>query len=848
MSDLVVADPYRSGMLRSFGPLYYLGGIPWFFRHLRMEDHSVERIQRAAALGPVVYVLHTRSMVDWLALNRVLLDRGLPLPMFTNGVDGTRWMPVPDAWRATRRRLGEPAPADPLASGWLSRLIATQKPVCLFLAPQRDLRDLVVRRDEPDPLPALMAAQGLTGQPIQVVPIVVIWDRAPAAARTEVGRFLLGTADNPGWLGKLFTLATSAGDALVQAGEPIALPEYIHRYAAEPEHRRLRGIRLALRRYLYREARVVRGPRSRPFAQVRRTVLESREIADLVRREAAATDQAPEALRRKVAATYDKLAARFSFRITRMAAAATRFIWNRIYSGIDVRPEDLDRIRSALRDGTPVLVPAHRSHLDYLLISSLLFDSDIVIPHIVAGENLSFWPLGAIFRGCGAFFIKRSFSGDRIFPVVFERYLRELMHMEVPVEFFIEGGRSRTGKLLPPKLGVMGMVVDAASDARADREVTFLPIYIGYEQIAEERVYARELSGAKKQKESVQQVVKAGKVLFQRYGKVYLRVGDPLTAREICGPDDWTTLPRPRRQERLMAAAERLMYRINREALALPTSLVALAILAHDRRGLRHADLRQRVERLRAFLATAGVREGGGVEHVDAILDEALQRFLAGKMLLAIEEAGERVYSIVPERRTTLEYYKNAVLHAFAPAAYYAAAVRALRSAEVDVTEVSRLFTVQQFLLRYEFMLDPDADLGELERRAVAALVSYGALRTEGERILVADPLRVSEIANLTANLLESYLLVLRTSHGRGAVDGKELARVCLAHGKALLAVGEIVRSEALNLQNLENAVRALREDGVLHGEGRVTLVEETAGSYREDLSLLLQLDERSRI
>ena len=296
-----------------------------------------------------------------------------------------------------------------------------------------------------------------------------------------------------------------------------------------------------------------------------------------------------------------------------------------------------------------------------------------------------------------------------------------------------------------------------------------------------------------------------------------------------------------------MAAAERVMYRINREALALPTSLVALAILAHDRRGLRHTDLRERVGRLRAFLATAGVREGGGVEHVEAILDEALQRFLSGKMLLAIEESGERVYSIVPEHRTTLEYYKNAVLHAFAPAAYYAAAVRALRAVEVDVDEVSRLFTVQQFLLRYEFMLDPDADLQELEQRAVAALVSYGALKLDGERVLVADPLRVSEIANLTANLLESYLLVLRTSHSRGAVEGKELARMSLAHGKALLAVGEIVRSEALNLQNLENAVRALREDGVLQGEGRLSLVEDTAGSYRQDLCLLLQLEDAAR-
>ncbi|MFN7147083.1 MAG: 1-acyl-sn-glycerol-3-phosphate acyltransferase, partial [Myxococcota bacterium] len=438
----------------------------------------------------------------------------------------------------------------------------------------------------------------------------------------------------------------------------------------------LKMLRLALRRWLYRESRVVRGPRSRPYGWVRRQVLESRQIGELVRRENAATGKAPEQLRAEVAKTYDKIAARFSFPTIRVLAAVCRLIWNRIYSGIDVRPQDMDRIREALRTGTPVLVPCHRSHLDYLLLSSLLYEHDVVIPHIVAGDNLSFWPLGAIFRRSGAFFIRRSFTGDRVFPVVFARYLQELVHMEVPVEFFIEGGRSRTGKLLPPKVGVLGMVLDGAAEAtRADRDVTFLPIYIGYEQIAEETAYARELSGARKEKESVQQVVKATGVLKNRYGKVYLRVGEPLTAREIFAGEDWRALSKDRRHEILMSAGERILHRINAEAVALPTAIVALAVLAHPRRGLRHAELRARVERVRTFLRSAGVAEGGGMDHVDGILEEALSRFAKNRMVTALEEEHGRVSSIVPERRMTLEYYKNTVLHAFAPAAFYAGAV-----------------------------------------------------------------------------------------------------------------------------------------------------------------------------
>ncbi|MDP2312989.1 MAG: 1-acyl-sn-glycerol-3-phosphate acyltransferase [Pseudomonadota bacterium] len=844
--DATAPDSFRSAMLPAFGPAFYLLGLPLFFRTLRMEDHSAERIRRAAERGPVVYVLHTRSVVDWLALNRVLVGAGLPLPVFTNGVESTFWMPLGDQWRALARRFRGETPAfDPMSSGWLADCIASGRPTCLFLQPQRDLRDLVVRRDEPDPIAALLDAQARTERPVQVVPIVVIANRSPEPAQREVGSFLIGLEDIPGSLGKLAAIATQ-GTALVQAGEAIPLTEYVARYKDEPPARRLKMLRLALRRWLYREARVVRGPRARPYDHVRRVVLESREVRDLVVAESAATGKPPEKLRAEVARQYDRIAARFSFPAVRLFAALCKQIWNRIYSGIDVREEDLDRIREALRKGTPILVPCHRSHLDYLLISSLLFERDVVIPHIVAGDNLSFWPLGSIFRRSGAFFIRRSFAGDRVFPVVFARYLKELVHMEVPVEFFIEGGRSRTGKLLPPKVGVFGMLMDAAASVtRADREVSFLPIYIGYEQIAEERAYARELSGARKEKESVQQVVKATGVLRQRYGKVYLRVGEALTARDIAGGEDWAKLSKDRRHELLLAGGERLLHRINTEAVALPTAIVALAILAHARRGLRHAELQARVERLRAFLAAANVQEGGGMSHVDGIIEEALRRFVGGRMLTALEEEHGRVYSIVPERRVTLEYYKNTVLHAFAPAAFYASAVRALGNESVDRAAVSRLFRLQQFLLRYEFVLDPDVNEDTLEARAIHGLAAYGALSTDGE-LRVVDRGRVGEIANLVANFLESYQLVLRAAKAaKGPVSAKDLPRDALTFGKTLLAVDEITRPESLNLVNLENAVRAFAEDGVLRRlpDGRLELVPDLATPYVEALGQLLGVD-----
>ncbi|MFN7147754.1 MAG: hypothetical protein ACK4YP_28550, partial [Myxococcota bacterium] len=184
--------------------------------------------------------------------------------------------------------------------------------------------------------------------------------------------------------------------------------------------------------------------------------------------------------------------------------------------------------------------------------------------------------------------------------------------------------------------------------------------------------------------------------------------------------------------------------------------------------------------------------------------------------------------------------------HAFAPAAFYAGAVRALGAETVDRAAVARLFRLQQFLLRYEFVLDPDVDEETLETRAIRGLEAYGALTADGDTLRVADKARVGELANLVANFLESYLLVLRTAkNARGPIAAKDLSREALTFGKTLLAVDEITRPEALNLVNLENAVRSFAEDGVLRrqADGRLELVPDLAASYVETLGKLLLLE-----
>ena len=694
----------------------------------------------------------------------------------------------------------------------------------------------------PDPIDVLLEAQRRSDRPIQVVPVVVIWKRRPQAARSEVQRFVLGAEEEPGPLQKLAIVASRSSDAIVQAGQPVSMQELLERLDGEPPRRQARAARLLLRRYLWRESHTIRGPRIRPYSWVRRNVLSSPEVKDVVRVEAAETGKPPAVVQAQVERMLDKMSARMSFPFVKFADHFCRFLFTRIFNGVDMRPEDAERVREALRAGTPIIVPCHRSHLDYILISWIFYQNDLHIPHVCAGDNLSFWPLGAILRRVGGFYIKRSFKGERLFPVVFERYMRQLIRDGFPIEFYLEGGRSRTGKLLPARHGVLGMVLDSANNLRKDRDVTFLPMAICYEQIAEAGVYARELSGEDKKAEDIGQVVKAGKVLGQRYGKVYLRVGEPLAARDVFDeqPEEWQDLSRESRREALQRTGERLMYRIAQKMIILPTGLLATVLLAQSRPNVRIGELRPRGSRFLALLRRKGAPGTDRDLLGDDVIRSALRRFVRSRYIQRLDDDETPRVRVVPDARISLEYYKNATIHFLAPASLLATCVRAsLRRGELDLPAVLLDFQSLVFLLRYELPFDPEASLDDLGAEALEDLVLYGAIANgEDGSYTVANAGWLDELSELTRNFIESYHLVLRALSALRERDAtrRDFVKQIQAWGRPRLGADELLRPEALSNVNLKNAWKAFREDGIAvprtDGSG-IELDEDSVATYR---------------
>ena len=209
-APIPTASRFRSRMRRQFGWLYYLTGMGFLLRRIGLEDHSAEAIRRASERGPVVYILHTRSRLDWLALNRALNGRRLPLARFSNGMRSTIWAPfraaVKEWWQALRYRVKHGAPPNPIECGWLTNVVAAGMPTALFLLAGRSIKSSIKReRNRPehfDPIEALMDAQAKSKEPIQLIPVVVAWQRRPEVARTQVGQFIMGSQDEPGPLSR----------------------------------------------------------------------------------------------------------------------------------------------------------------------------------------------------------------------------------------------------------------------------------------------------------------------------------------------------------------------------------------------------------------------------------------------------------------------------------------------------------------------------------------------------------------------------------------------------------------------------------------------------------------------
>lgn len=756
------------------------------FEPVVLSPDSLERLQKAAARGTLLYVARTLSLLEFWCWRHILTQAGLPLPVAVHGL--------------TRR-------ASPTL---FSRLLGSGRAVFYFLRKGQRVR-APQGFDGQYETAFLAAATGANGRPVLAVPLLLVWRDATMRDSTRPWlELVLGAQEEPrtGW--RLFQLLRRRNRAEAIVAEPIdlgALAQETSELRPEVSARRLR---FELSGAIERARRTRLGPPRKSTRRLRQEILRSRRMRTAL--DEAARDMGHKTAALRAKAYLREVAANMKPWFLLVARRVLARVFRRIYEGVEVDMAGLERLRAAAHKGPLILVPSHRSHVDYLVLTYVLTDYGIAPPLIAAGANLSFFPLGFLFRRGGAFFLRRSFGGNRLYTAVFREYVRKMLKEGYSIEFFIEGGRSRTGKLLQPKLGLMGIIVDvvAAGEVKGAQVV---PISIAYDKVIEERAYADELSGGEKKREDLGAFLRVRHVLASNYGRLYLNFDEPFALDDemvaIRESETRDGEGDPGRRLVVQRIAHRVLWGITRSSVVTPTALVAAALLATGRRGVARDAFVQNARYLLARARAASAAGAGGrlaaslMDEADDLpvtaLDRAIELLQADGDLQIRGTAGAPMVVIPEERRLHLDYYRNSALHALVAEALLATALLAVRQ-HGEGDEMARQRTLElSRLLKNEFVYEVGRPFGDIFDRTWERLQEDGTLD---------DPKRLRLLAGLVRDFVESYVV---TAMGLASKGGHTNERELLELGERLYLEGTVTRREALSKSNFSNALDALR-------------------------------------
>ncbi|HUJ24538.1 MAG TPA: 1-acyl-sn-glycerol-3-phosphate acyltransferase, partial [Myxococcales bacterium] len=630
---------------------WLLGGL---FDAVPFPADAVPQLQKLSQQATLVYVLRSSSLLHLLYFNFTFWKLGLPLARAATGLGYRIFAPFA-RWYLGGRQVRAPDGGE-VAN--VVEAVRQGESAMIFLRAPRTLPTAVTAK-MPDPFPALVALQReRPDKPVALIPLTFLWRKRPKRLGGSWRDALFGDPEEPGAIRTFLGYLRGRKSSYVKVGETVLLSDVdAMQRESEPERvaRRVRGW---VHQHLARETRVVTGP---PLKRAERVIEET--LRDMSLRKALAEiagekKRAPESVEREARRDLREIAARYNGFVVDLLKIVLTFIFNKIYDGVDVDEAGMKRLVEASHKGPLVLCPCHKSHIDYMILSYICDNYGLQPPHVAAGDNLNFWPVGRLLRAGGAFFIRRSFKGDRIYSATMGAYVKRLLQDGFTQEFFVEGGRSRTGKLLPPKFGMLTLEVDAwLTGVKPD--AYFAPISVSYEKIVEQRAYQHELLGGEKQKEDARALLGATSVLRSRYGRITIRADEPISLAGLFrerGIDPKAVTP-DEKKKLVQQLGLRISAGINAAAPLAPIGLLSAVLLSHDRRALSEIEVLDRAH----FLYNAALDCGARAEKefpLPLVL-RALESLSADGTLGRHEAGGERFYSVPEDKRLVLDYHKN---------------------------------------------------------------------------------------------------------------------------------------------------------------------------------------------
>ncbi|MGP1939196.1 MAG: glycerol-3-phosphate 1-O-acyltransferase PlsB [Arsenophonus sp. ET-DL9-MAG3] len=674
---------------------------------------------------------------------------------------------------------------------------------------------------------------------IQVLPVSIMFGRAPGREGQESApslRLLNG-------IQKFFAVIWLGRDSFIRFSPTVSLRQIADEYGAD----KIIANKLArvARIHYSRQRLAAVGPKLPVRHDLFNKLLTSKVIEKAVEDEAKGKKISIEKAKHNAITIMEEIAANFSYEAIRITDRILSWTWNRLYQGINV--QYAERVRQLAQDGHEIVyIPSHRSHMDYLLLSYVLYHQGLVPPHIAAGINLNFWPAGQIFRHLGAFFIRRSFKGNKLYSTIFREYLSELFTRGYSIEYFIEGGRSRTGRLLEPKTGTLSMTLQAM--LRGDScQITIIPIYIGYEYVLEVATYAKELKGEEKEKESFFSMLR-GLCKLRKLGQCYVNFGQPIALTQYLNKH----IPEWRRSINIIEPqhpiwlnstvtqlANKIMVRINNAAAVNAVNLYSMVLLASRQRALTREQLIEQIECYLQLLRNIPYSKDTTIPNKTAeqLLKEALK---LNKFRIERDNIGD-IIMFSCKNAILMTYYRNNVMHLLVLPSLVVNIIlhnQNIQRQDIDyqVTLIYPFLKAELFM-RYSIEELPksiDILLIELVRQQLILLTSDGFITINPTRIHV-----IQLLAAVTKEMLQRYAIALsllssipEISKGMLEKESRILAqRLSLLHG--------MNAPEFFDKAVFSTLVNTLKQENYINGEKDAIIIANAKLLYRIFVKLI---------
>ena len=801
------------------------------FVDIKVEPEQLREQLPEVQEGAVCYVMEDYGISNALILEEACEQVGMPSPMKSmpgNPLGRKR------AYVALSRRHAEKfSPKGPAAgktySGSLARLIQAH-------------------RENPE-------------LDIKIVPVSIFVGRAPDK---NSGWFSMLFSENWAIVGRfrrLMAIALNGRNTLVRFSPPLRVRDILDE--GLDEERTVRKLSRILRTHFRRIRAAVIGPDLSTRRMLVDQVLASPSVRDAIEDQARREKTSLEDAWKKANSMAYEIAADYSHPLIRSLNFILKPVWNRIYRGVLVH--HLESVKAISPGKEVVYVPSHRSHMDYLLLSYLLYQNGIYPPHIVAGVNLNLPVVGTILRKGGAFFIRRSIRGSALYSTILSEYVAQLVSGGYSIECFIEGGRSRTGRLLQPKGGMISMVVRGFL-RRPTRPMIFQPVYIGYEKLMEGASYLDELSGKPKEKESIPQLLMGiPKVLRSNYGQVVVNFGEPIELDPILeslAPEwdgkalddeekpDWLN-------ETVSTVAQRIQENVNRAADVNPINLLAMALLSTPKHAMSESDLINQIQLHKTLLARLPYSARVTVtphtaeqiiEHGEEINVLRRQSHPMGDVLVVDSD----------DKAVLLSYFRNNIVHLFTASSWIACCFLNNRRMALD-SIVRRGRSVYPFLQAELFLPWTEDQFEQRLRETVDIMIQEGLLLpdSDGDGIIerntgVTDEVfRLRAIGHSLQQAFERYYIAISilVKNGSGTVSASQLETMCHLAAQRLSLLYAETAPEFFDKSLFRTFISKMREMGLVANDSNGKLVfDSKLEAWANDARFILGRDLRHTI